>query len=437
MEHYSIIIFGGTGDLSRRKLIPALIALADKDPHRHFHVLGIGRKPFDDQQFRKFLLPGAEKHPRVDLHYMAADIEKEDSLLHLKDRMAEIEPGLPAGRIFYLATAYGYFGKIAENIERCCNVRDPFFTRIVAEKPFGSGRESFKKLNAELRARFREEQIFRADHYLAKGTVDNILRTRFSNPLFERVWNSSSIERITVAVHEALGVGSRIAYYDQTGAIKDMVQNHLLQALALVLMRVPEKKDETAFRKAKTEAIRNLRFRGTIRTGQYRGYQDEVRDLNPGSRTETFAELQLHSRDRRWRGTDILLRTGKMLKKREAYIEIMFKKEPCSAYCEFDLPPNKLILHIQPLQNVELTINSTLPGEKVKLTPVKMIYCPTCEFKANTPEGYEIILDECIRGNKRLFMSEEELSAAWRLTDSITAVAEHQMPEIYEAGTDA
>jgi glucose-6-phosphate 1-dehydrogenase len=155
-----------------------------------------------------------------------------------------------------------------------------------------------------------------------------------------------------------------------------------------------------------------------------------------GSDTETFAELKLHSRDRRWRGTEIVLRTGKKLKKQEAYIEIAFKKEPCNAYCEFDLPPNKLILHIQPLENVELTINSTLPGEKVKLTPVKMIYCPTCEFRANTPESYEVILEECIRGNKRLFMSGRELDAAWQLTDRVRKSIRQRKPEIYEPGID-
>lgn len=436
MKHYTIIIFGGTGDLSRRKLIPAINALADKDPRRHFHVLGIGRKPFNDKSFQRFLLPQGEKHPRVDLHYMAADIEKEHSLDKLEARIKSVEPAVPDGRIFYLATAYGLFGKIAENIERCCNVQDRFFTRVVAEKPFGSDRDSFRKLNGELRARFGEDQIYRADHYLAKDTIDNILRTRFSNPLFESVWNSGSIERITVAVHETLGVGGRIAYYDQTGAIKDMVQNHLLQTLSLILMKAPEKKDATALRKAKTNAIRKLRFRGEIRTGQYRDYQNEVREVHPGSQTETFATLKLHSADRRWRGTEIVLRTGKMLKKREAYIEIAFKKDPCNAYCDSTLPPNKLILHIQPLQNVELTINSTLPGEKAKMKPVKMIYCPTSEFKANTPEGYEVILDECIRGNKHLFMSAEELSAAWKLTDRITAVARRRKPEIYEHGSD-
>lgn len=436
MQHYTIIIFGGTGDLSRRKLIPAITALAEKDPRRHFHVLGIGRKPFDDAGFRKFIQHDAEAHPRVNLHYMIADIEKNGALDALSERIGSIETADTDGRIFYLATAYDFFHNIADAVNRCCNISDPFFTRVVAEKPFGSDYESFKKLNAGLRARFSEDQIYRADHYLAKDTIDNILRTRFSNPLFERVWNSGSIERITVAVHETLGVGGRMAYYDQTGAIKDMVQNHLLQTLSLILMKAPDKKDTSAFRKAKTNEIHKLRFRGEIRTGQYRGYQDEVKDLNPGSRTETFAELKLHSRNRRWRGTEIVLRTGKMLKKREAYIEIAFKKEPCNAFCEFELPPNKLILHIQPLQNVELTINSTLPGEKVKLTPVKMIYCPTCEFKANTPEGYEVILDECIKGNKRLFMSAEELGAAWRLTDQITASIRRREPDIYEPGSD-
>ncbi len=436
MKHYTLVIFGGTGDLTKRKLIPAVHAIAGKDPGLSFTVLGVGRKPLTDESYREFLLPGQTPHPQVSIHYLIADIETPGSLDGLMPRIAGIEKAPVSGRVYYLATSYTLFGTIAASIGADSRGDESFFTRIIAEKPFGSDRASFKKLNRELRTFFSEDQIYRADHYLAKGTIDNILRTRFSNPLFESVWNSRSIARITVAVNEALGVGNRIGYYDQTGAIKDMVQNHLLQTLSLVLMNAPGRPGETAFRKAKTDAIKKLYFRNEIRTGQYRGYQEEVKNIHPGSATETFAELSLYSKERRWKGTEIVLRTGKMLKKREALIDIEFRKDPCTPYCSFDISPNRLTLHIQPLQNVELAINTTLPGEKVALAPVKMTFCPTCEFTANTPESYEVILKECLRGDKRLFMCDKELDDAWRLTDKILAAVRHTVPATYEPGEE-
>ncbi|MBN2781060.1 MAG: glucose-6-phosphate dehydrogenase (NADP(+)) [Candidatus Marinimicrobia bacterium] len=436
MKHYTLVIFGGTGDLTKRKLIPAIQAIADHDPETSFNVLGIGRKPLTDESYREFLQPDQTAHPRVSIHYMIADIETPGSLDGLMLKIGGVETAPVAGRIYYLATSYSLFGKIAKSIHQDSRGDEPFFTRIIAEKPFGNDRASFKKLNRELRTFFSEDQIYRADHYLAKGTIDNILRTRFSNPLFESVWNSRSIARITVAVNEALGVGNRIGYYDQSGAIKDMVQNHLLQTLSLVLMNSPARPGETAFRKAKTVAIKKLYFRNEIRTGQYRGYQKEVNQINPGSRTETFVDLSLYSKARRWKGTEIVLRTGKMLKKREAFIDIEFRKEPCTPFCSFDISPNRLTLHIQPLQNVELAINTTLPGEKVALAPVKMTFCPTCEFTANTAEGYEVILRECLRGDKRLFMCDKELDYAWRLSDTIRDSLKNEEPQIYEPGSE-
>lgn len=435
MQHYTLIIFGGTGDLTRRKLIPAVRELVRKDPEMAVSVLGIGRTPLSGNDYKTLLLQGEDLPPRMTIHYYTGNVMEPDSMAGLREKIESVESGMPAGRIFYLATSYKLFGRIAKCIRSCCTENDKFFTRIIAEKPFGSDRKSFNRLNEELKTHFTESQIYRADHYLAKGTVDNILRTRFSNPLFESVWNSGFISRITIAVEEKLGVANRTGYYDQTGAIKDMVQNHLLQTLSLILMNTTRPLEESSFRQAKINAIDNLYFDHEIRTGQYRGYLDEVQNINPGSETETFAELKLLSRDPRWKGTGIVLRTGKKLKKRQAYIEIEFRGTSCSVCPEPGHVSNKLILHIQPLQNVELTINTTLPGEKAELKPVKMTFCPTCEFRSNTPEAYEMILKECLRGNKRLFMNAEELDIAWRLTDSILEDLKERKPVIYEPGS--
>ncbi|MCC7574539.1 glucose-6-phosphate dehydrogenase [Candidatus Woesearchaeota archaeon] len=432
MKNYTIIIFGGTGDLAKRKLIPAINSIAKNNADFKINVLGIGRRTYTEEEYKNFLLQEKEIAKNMTINYFIADIEKEGSLNNLKNKLASIEDTTIDGRLYYLSTSYKLFETIAKSIHSCC-INGKGFTRIIAEKPFGYDLKSSKKLNASLKKYFTEEQIYRADHYLAKETIENILRLRFSNPLFESVWNSKSINRIKIVVDEELGVGNRLGYYDDSGAIKDMVQNHLLQTLSLILMEPPKSLDENDFKKSKIEAIQKLFFKEEIITGQYAGYQEEVKNINPESKTETFVELKLHSKTKRWKGTEMILRTGKMLKEKKAYIEIEFKKEPCTLYCDIGSAPNKLFLHIQPLQNVELTMNTALLGEKMNLTPVKMTFCPTCEFKANSPEGYEVILKECLLGNKKIFMCDKEIDVAWRLTDKIISTIKNKdiKPIIY------
>lgn len=432
MKNYTIVIFGGTGDLAKRKLIPAIISLVKNNTDFMITVLGIGRREYTEKDYMDYLLSGEDIPERLRIHYYIADIEKKGSLDRLRNKILSIEPAEIDGRIYYLSTSFSLFKILAKAIHSCCKDNDKGFTRIIAEKPFGHDLKSSKRVNASLRKYFTEDQIYRADHYLAKETIENILRTRFSNPLFESIWNSKSINKIKVVVDEELGVGNRLGYYDGSGAIKDMIQNHMLQTLSLVLMEPPLSLEERDFKSAKIEALKKLFFKGEILTGQYAGYQEEVKNINPGSKTETFVELKLYSKAKRWKGTEIILRTGKMLKKREAYIEIEFKKEPCMIYCNIGSSPNKLLLHIQPLQNIELTMNTTLPGEKMELTPVKMTFCPTCEFNANSPEGYEVIFRECLLGNKRIFIQDMELDVAWKLTDKIVAYASKIDLIIYE-----
>lgn len=435
MKNYTIVIFGGTGDLTKRKLIPAIQSLVKNNSDILITVVGIGRRKYSEKEYLDFLLSDKELSKQVRIHYFLADIEKKNSLGGLKKKISEIEPEGTLGRIYYLSTSYTLFENIAHSIHSCCSKNENGFTRIIAEKPFGHDLVSSRKLNASLKKYFAEDQIYRADHYLAKKTVENILTIRFSNPLFESVWNAKSISRIKIVVDEELGVDNRLGYYDGSGAIKDMVQNHLLQTLSFVLMEAPKSLAEEDFKKAKSDALKALVFTGNIITGQYKAYQDEVKDSNLGSNTETFVELHLDSKAKRWKGTDIILRTGKMLQKREAYIEIEFKKEPCMVYCNMGSSPNKLVLHIQPLENIELTMNTVLPGEQMNLTPVKMTFCPTCEFNSNSPEGYEIILRECLLGNKSMFICDKEIDLAWKLTDTITSHVKGIIPTRYDAGS--
>lgn len=435
MKHYTIVIFGGTGDLAKRKLFPAIISITRKNPEYKITVLGIGRKEYTEQEYQKHALSDSELPKNLSIHYHIADVEKKDSLKTIKAKLKSIETEEAEGRIYYLATNYTLFENIAKSIHACLTENKKDFIRIIAEKPFGNNLKSSKKLNKTLRKYFSEEQIYRADHYLAKDTVNNLLKLRLSNPLFESVWNNKSIRSIKMIVDEEIGVGNRLVYYDATGALKDMIQNHLLQTISFVLMEPPHSLDNIDFEKAKVDAIKKLEFKNEIITGQYKGYEEEVKDINPGSKTETFVELKLHSKAKRWKGTEIILRTGKMLKKREAYIEVEFKKEPCMLYCNIDSAPNKLVFHIQPLDNIELIMNTSIPGEKMNLTPVKMTFSPITEFNANSSEGYEVILHECLLGNKRIFIGDKELDVTWKLTDKISNHIKEITPIKYEHGS--
>lgn len=435
MKEYTIIIFGGTGDLTQRKLIPAIFSLAKRDSSIKINVVGVGRRDYNTQSYISFISPNHSSPNNVSISYFKSNLDSEDSLSGLKEELSRIESSNLLGRIYYLSTNHDLFTKIVKSLHSQDLDSTNIFSRVIAEKPFGEDLKSSRKLNKELREFFSESQIFRADHYLAKDTIDNILKIRFSNPLFESVWNSKSISKIKIVVDEELGVENRLGYYDKSGAIKDMIQNHILQTLSFILMDAPDSLSESDFRKSKIEALRNLNFTGDLKIAQYEGYQNEVKELNPGSKTETFAEVKLSSSSKRWAGTEILLRTGKKLSKREAYIEIEFKKEPCYLFCNLNSAPNKLIIHIQPLKNIELSINTTLPSESMKLSPVKMIFSPEKEFNSESPESYEVIIRECLSNNRSLFISDEELEVAWKLTDDILSTKSSKELLIYKSGS--
>jgi len=439
MKNYTIIIFGGTGDLSKRKLVPALIALVNEDKNLKITVLGIGHKNYTEDQYKTFLLSETNLPENLSIYYYKADFNDGDSFKELKDKLLAIESIVPeeklVGRICYLATSYTMFETIAKNIAFLSSKEDNIFTRIVAEKPFGSNLKSSNSINATLRKYFTEEQIYRVDHYLAKETIDTLLKMRLSNPLFENIWNSKFISKIHIFAKEELGVGNRVGYYDNAGAVKDMIQSHMLEITSLVLMDPPKSLEDKDFKNAKVKAIKSLRFKNEISIGQYRGYQEEVKVIHPGSQTETFVELKLYSKARRWKGTEITLKTGKMLDKREAHISLIFKKEPCMIYCNINSSPNKLVFHIQPIQDIELTMNTSMPGKKMSLTPVKMTFAPATEFRANTPEAYEVILRDCMAGDKKIFICDKELEVAWKLTDKITEYLKKLAPIEYEPGS--
>jgi len=431
MKSLTIIILGGTGDLSKKKLLPAVNKLVERHVCDKINVIVTGRRDFSEKEYLEFI--GVRLHEDIRLHYFRTDFTKQDSLKGLDGLLKNIEDNDCIGRIFYLATSPEFFKTISKQISKIHNVG---FKRMMIEKPFGHDLESSKALDRSLQRYFDEDQIFRVDHYLGKETVQNILILRLANPFFARTWNSEFIDQIKITVSENFGVAERIDYYDNTGAIRDMIQNHLLQMAAFILIDNPVDSDPKNIAKEKANAIKKLEVKD-ISIGQYEGYDDELKSHDrKTSKTETFVKLSIFSRAKRWKNTKIILVTGKHLARKYADIELSYKKEPCILYFDINTYPNRLILNIQPVQDIDFHINTKTPGTNFEIKHTKLIFSHEKEFSSNTPESYEVIIEECINNDKTLFISNEELSAAWRFTDKIRDIASKMDPIIYKKGSD-
>lgn len=434
MKSFTIIILGGTGDLAKKKLLPAINTISKKDHFDKVNVVVIGRRDFNDEHYMEFAkIKQTELHSKIKISYFKSDFSKDDSLKALPEFLLGLEKGC-IGRIFYLATSPNFFGSISKQLSSFAK-EDKIFNRIMIEKPFGHDLESSIELKDDLEKYFSEEQIYRVDHYLGKDTVQNILVLRLSNPFFERTWNSESIEKIEITVNEDIGVGDRLGYYEDTGLIRDMIQNHLLQIAAFILMEPPKSMESQHIHDAKVLAIEQLRFeKATI--GQYEGYIDELSAVGKtDSNTETYAEVHLRSDSKRWHNTPIILRSGKNLDKRYALIEIFYRKEPCILYCDIDTFPNRLVLNIQPVQDIEFYMNTKIPKRDLEIKHIKLNFSSECEFSSNSSESYENILEECIIGDKTLFISSQEIEAAWKLVDNIREHIKDIKPLIYKKGS--
>ncbi len=430
MKNITIVILGGTGDLAKKKLLPAILALTQRKVIDRVQVIATGRRPLDAKAYAEIV--GFEANAHITLHYLQADFTQKKSLTDLGPLLAQIEDADTVGRLFYLAISPSYFKDVAKKISHCCT-DTAVFNRIMIEKPFGYDLKSSQQLNKSLTKYFDEKDIFRVDHYLGKETVQNILALRLANPFFERTWNSAFIDSIKIIVSENMGVGDRIEYYDNSGAVRDMIQNHLLQMLSLVIMDAPQSITPEDVHEKKRNALKALSL-AKISVGQYAGYLDEIQKYGKThSDTETLVKLELASKSKRWKGTKIILMTGKNLAERYALIEINYKKEPCTIYCDIKTNPNRLVLHVQPTQDITFHMNTLVPASNMDIAHVNMNFCKECAFSANSPESYEIILEECIKGQKTLFITEPELASAWKLVDTIRT----QMPKpiIYAKGS--
>ncbi len=390
------VVFGGTGDLMRRKLLPALYRLVEQGlVDQSFRILSVARDPFDEAAYRQWAREALDEFA-VDgdkakmgkwcdtcLNYFAIGDSASEDFEKLREKMEALEEkhGLPGNRAIYLALPPRVFPATIERLGEAGLNRSPGWTRIVVEKPFGRGPESAKELNSIVHEHFDERQIYRIDHYLGKETVQNLLVFRFANPIFESLWNRDRIASVQITVAESVGVGTRAGYYDQAGALRDMVQNHLTQLLTLTAMEAPSAFEADDIRNEKVKVLRSITpiRESDVVFGQYRaghvggeavvGYEDEA-NIPRGSETETFVALRLEINNWRWQGVPFYLRTGKRLKERTSQIVVSFKPPPVSLFSgthQRPITPNALVLTIQPDEGFDMRIEVKKPGQGISL----------------------------------------------------------------------
>lgn len=444
-----VVIFGAAGDLTRRKLIPALYNLwLDRQLPERFAIIGIARRPMEDDAFRQRLREGVERFSRrgiteaaewnafaATLCYRSEDVSNAASGLVLSRRLGEIEAewGVRANRIYYLAVPPPMMKPAAAMLQRLGVCRDCTHDRLVVEKPFGRDLASAKELNQFLGEMFVEAQIYRIDHYLGKETVQNILAFRFANSLFEPIWNRRYIDQVQITVAETVGVEERGDYYDQAGALRDMVQNHLLQILCLVAMEPPISFDADDIRNKKVDVLRAIRpfrheeiHRVAVR-GQYRqgtvsghavpGYREENK-VAPDSATETYAAFTFHIDNWRWQGVPFYLRTGKRLPAKVSEVSVLFHPPPHQFFPSAAVEswqPNRIIIRIQPEEGIGTLIQVKQPGTRMLLGAAEMRFRYHEAFQAPAPEAYETLLLDVIRGDATLFMRADQIECAWQV----------------------
>jgi glucose-6-phosphate 1-dehydrogenase len=477
LEPCSIVIFGASGDLTSRKLIPALYHLCkEKQMPPDFRIVGFARREKTDASWREELRKDLDQFSRtkpVDeavwkdfashIVYCQGDLTSAEAFSQLEKQLTSfgIEP-LRRNLLFYLATMPSQFGVVVEQLHACGLLQKQNGTnatgwqRIVVEKPFGHDLETARQLNRELTRFAAEPQVLRIDHYLGKETVQNILMFRFSNAIFERLWNRDSIDHVQITVSEEVGVGQRGGYYEEAGALRDMVQNHLLQVLSLIAMEPPVSLDAECIRDEKVKLLKSIRGMGPddvarqVVRGQYFagmvdgqarvGYRQEPK-VKSASNVETYVGLKLFIDNWRWSGIPFYLRTGKSLPISASEVRVQFRPTPhvlFAAECGQNLDANSIALRLQPDEGISLRFNGKVPGTSLEVRPVRMHFSYDAEFGAYTPEAYERLLLEAMAGDATLFIRRDEVETAWEIVDSIRKTWEGKSltnREFYSAGT--
>jgi glucose-6-phosphate 1-dehydrogenase len=467
-----MVIFGAGGDLTWRKLIPALFNLwIDEWIPEKFSILGVDMKQMDEEGFRDHLLDGVEKNSRRDkfekdwwedfssqIHYLKADFTEAEAYATIEEKIADLSEDwqVAVNCAFYQATPPSLVEGIVKQLGKSSIMENCRRSCIVLEKPFGRNLETAREMNNMLINVFKERQIFRIDHYLGKETVQNILAFRFANALFEPLWDRRYIDHVQITVAEDIGVSHRGAYYDDAGALRDMVQNHLLQVLSLIAMEPPVSfEDEeirnkkvdvlNAVRKISRDQVPNFAVRGQYGAGWIRGDRIQAYRDEPGvaedSNTETFVALKLFVDNWRWQDVPFYLRTGKRLPAKVSEVCIQFKPVPHQSFPSSaigDWQPNRLIVHIQPNEGILLRFQAKRPGPEVRLSPVDMRFTYKEAFQGKPPEAYETLLLDVMQGDRTLFMRADQVESAWKVVTPILeawqAVGPEDFPN-YSAGT--
>jgi glucose-6-phosphate 1-dehydrogenase len=472
----TIVIFGASGDLTHRKLIPALyIAYAQNLLPARFSIVGSARRDYDDEIFRGMLAESIKAFSRLPtddetvarfvehIHYHKGDISAPETYADLKQQFEEVET-YPANRLYYLSTIPSLFETVVQHLKQSGLIAPPGFgpwTRVVIEKPFGKDLASAKALNAELLRNLDESQIYRIDHYLGKETVQNILSFRFANAIFEPVFNRSYIDHIQITASETVGMEmGRGGYYDEYGALRDMMTNHLLQLLCLITMEAPGDLSAESIRNEKVKVLNAMRLdirkeiSDAVCRGQYgsgvdaegnriKGYLQEDR-IDPDSDTETFAAVRLSINNWRWAGVPILVRTGKRMARKTTEVAVQFKVPPLQLFqqveCEDDvcditrIKPNTLIFQIQPNEGIFLKVGTKRPGMRFVVEDVKMDFSYSGTWNKSLPEAYERLLLDTLHGDSTLFTRSDEVEAEWRVVQPVLDNLNQLKPCTYPPG---
>ena len=429
-----LVIFGASGDLARRKIIPALHSLNGNA--RRLRVLGAGRSEMTREQFQDIVAEATQSRDlAAGAEWVKLDYDAPESYAELRRLVGD---GGPV--VFYLATPPQTFAGILHALsEAGLAGRDRGDRRIVVEKPLGQDAPSARRLNEQLKDLFSEDQVFRIDHYLAKDTVQNVLAFRFSNSIFEPVWNRTMIQSIEITAAEEIGIGNRAGYYDRIGAVRDMVQNHVLQVLALVTMEPPATFDPSDIRKAKLELLRAVEplKPGHAVRGQYQGYLDE-KGVDRDSRRETYAAARVTIENWRWDGVPIFIRSGKALRRQVTEVVVRWRDAPQLAVGgRRQRPiPTLLVIRIQPDEGITLRIGAKRPGPRFEMVPAGMKLEYRRLARAPLPDAYDNVLSEVLAGGHTVFPGGKEIERSWEIVDPLIEAWESDgHPELYEKGT--
>jgi glucose-6-phosphate 1-dehydrogenase len=466
-----LVIFGGTGDLTHRKLLPAVYNLkhSGKLPES-FAVVSIGRREMSHNEYREQAYKSIKSFSRfkvIDediwqdvakrIYYKKFEFEDSKGYEDLKAFLEDLDRqyNTKGNRLFYLAVAPEYFGLINDELNKQqMVVNEASWQRLIIEKPFGRDLSSAQKLNNKIKKIFGEENTYRIDHYLGKEMIQNLMVLRFANSIFEPLWNNRYIDNIQISSSETVGVENRGGYYEHSGALKDMVQNHMLQLLTLTAMEPPVNLSSSSIRDEKVKILRSLeeitpaKIKQDIIRGQYGqgiinnkdvvAYRQEER-VSDASNTETFVALKLHVENFRWAGVPFYIRTGKRMKTKSTEIIVQFKSIPNVLYSkEYEkLDPNLLVIGVQPREGIYFKFNNKRPGTENFIIPVEMDFCQSCQFESNTPEAYERLIFDVMNGDNTLFTSWNEVEYSWKFVDNIASQwgSENLNLPVYESGS--